>query len=166
MTLMYSRFFNFKNIYWDKSECVGSVNFIRQRRDLYRCILERLAHVHRYAKRIDMMKANTVVRFSSGEKKSRWAGGDYMTRCASSGDDCDESRAWGFPHGAGSGRGQLHVGAVNVPRLSTRGSALPRGPVHGQFRSLRPVPGLSAAARLPGAPWHLHAALAFPAQPS
>lgn len=89
-----------------------------------------------------------------------------MTRCASSGDDCDESRARSFPHGAGSGRGQLHVGAVNVARLSARGPALPRGPVHGQFRSLRSVPGLSAAAGLSGAPWHLYAALAFPAQPS
>lgn len=83
-----------------------------------------------------------------------------------SGDNCDESRAWGFPHGAGSGRGQLHVSAVNVARLSARGPALPRGPVHGQLRPLRPVPGLPATARIPGTSWHLHATLAFSPQPS
>lgn len=82
------------------------------------------------------------------------------------GDDCDESRARSFPHGAGSGRGQLHVGAVDVTRISARGSPLPRGPVHGQLRPLRPVPGLPAAAGVPWAPWYLHAALAFSPQPS
>lgn len=96
-----------------------------------------------------------------GENVIVWRRVSFLT-----GDDCDESRARSFPHGTGSGRGQLHVGAVDVTRLSARGPSVPRGPVHGQLRPLRPVSGLSTAAGVPGTPWYLHAALAFSPQPS
>lgn len=76
--------------------------------------------------------------------------------CVISGDDRDESRARGFTHGARPGRSKLRLDAADVAGLPARGPALRGRPVHGQFRPLRPVPGIPAAAWLPGPSRYLH----------